>query len=131
MGIRLPGPGGAAAARNGFGCAVPGPDTGYPLQERLTGSRHTARATTAFFPPLIAFRVKKNCTRQFYIGRAMPSSAANDRLDSIPASPTQEMEAGPGGQPKWLPAQMDGLNQFVFAELSQRLLADLASPAGF
>ena len=50
MGIRLPGPGGAAATRNGFACAVPGSDTGYPLQERLTGSRHTARATTATAP---------------------------------------------------------------------------------
>ena len=50
MGIRLPGPGGAAAARNGFACAVPGPDTGYPLLERLTSSRHTARATTATTP---------------------------------------------------------------------------------
>ena len=45
MGTRLPGPGGAAAARNGFACAVPGPDTGYPLQGRLTSSRQTARVT--------------------------------------------------------------------------------------
>ena len=50
MGIGLSGPGGAAAARNGFACAVPGLDTGYSLQERLTSSRHTVRATTATTP---------------------------------------------------------------------------------
>ena len=52
MGIRLPGPGGAAAARNGFACAAPGPDTGYPLLERLTSSRQTEHATSAATPAM-------------------------------------------------------------------------------
>ena len=74
MGTRLPCPGGAAAARNGFACAVPGPDTGYPLQERLTRSRHTGSVLAQEGPAELKFPA------QIFIGYIDCSYGAHEHL---------------------------------------------------